>query len=102
MEEIVDEMQKRIEGELRVIENEPLFQGGDSQYLDLLLDISKGAELGFEHGASDARFLADHGIKGIVWGAEGEQTQHAPDEHINIESVEKLYRILEEYISRIV
>ncbi len=101
MEDIVEEMRMEIEGDLSVIENEPIFQGGNSKYLDMLLDISKGTELGFEHGASDARFLAEHGIKGIVWGAEGDQTQHAVDEHINIESVKKLYRILEEFISKI-
>jgi succinyl-diaminopimelate desuccinylase len=33
-----------------------------------------------------------------VWGADGDQTQHSQDEHVNIESVYTLYRILDEFM----
>jgi succinyl-diaminopimelate desuccinylase len=100
METIFQNIQDEIKGELIVEKKEPLFQGGDSPYLDLLLEIAKDTEVGFEHGASDARFLAAHGIKGIVWGADGDMSQHSADEHVNIDSVYKLYALLDEFIKR--
>jgi succinyl-diaminopimelate desuccinylase len=100
MEKIFLEIQGKIKGELVVERKEPLFEGGDSPYLDLLLEIAKGIEVGFEHGASDARFLSAYGIKGIVWGADGDMSQHSDDEHVNIESVYQLYGLLDALIQR--
>ena len=88
---LVKQMRRKIKGELLVEMNEPLFLGGESPYLDFLLDISKNTRLGFEHGASDARFLQEHGIPGIVWGADGDLTAHAYDEHVNPDSFYELY-----------
>jgi succinyl-diaminopimelate desuccinylase len=100
MEAIFKKIQNEIKGELIVEKKEPLFKGGNSPYLDLLLEIAKNAEVGFEHGASDARFLSAHGIKGMVWGADGDMSQHSDDEHVNIDSVYKLYDLLEAFINR--
>ena len=100
METIFKDIQDEITGELIVERKEPLFQSGDSPYLDLLLDIAKDAGVGFEHGASDARFLAAHGIEGIVWGADGDMSQHSADEHLNIDSVYKLYELLDVFFNR--
>jgi succinyl-diaminopimelate desuccinylase len=79
---------------------EPLFLGGESPYLDLLLDISKDTKMGFEHGASDARFLQEHGTPGIVWGPDGDLSAHAYDEHLNLDSFYELYRILDLFVAR--
>jgi succinyl-diaminopimelate desuccinylase len=98
---LVRQMRDRIKGELLVEMKEPLFLGGDSAYLDLLLEISKNTSLGFEHGASDARFLREHGMPGIVWGADGDLSAHAYDEHLNLESCYELYRILDLFIARV-
>ena len=100
MEKIFLEIQPKIKGELIVERKEPLFEGGNSPYLDLLLEIAKDTEVGFEHGASDARFLSAHGIKGIVWGADGEMSGHAADEHVNIDSVGRLFDLLVAFINR--
>ena len=100
MEAVFHEIQKQIQGELVVEKKEPLFESGDSPYLDLLLEITENTEVGFEHGASDARFLSAHGIKGIVWGADGDMSQHSADEHVNIDSLYKLYDLLEAFINR--
>ena len=100
MEAIFKKIQAEIKSELVVERKDPLFEGGDSPYLDLLLEISKDAEVGVEHGASDARFLIAHGIKGIVWGADGDMSQHSADEHVNIDSVDKLYDLLDTFINR--
>ena len=99
-DELIQKIRKSIKSELQVEEKEPLFEGGRSPYLEFLLKIAKDTRLDFEHGASDARFLADHGIKGIVWGADGDFTAHAKDEHINIDSLYRLYRILDEFMQR--
>ena len=100
MEAIFQNIQDKIRGELIVERKEPLFQGGGSPYLDLLLDISKDTVVGVEHGASDARFLSAHGIEGIVWGADGDMSQHSADEHLNIDSVYKLYELLDTFFNR--
>ena len=101
MDDLVGEIQRHIQGELVVEAKEPLFNGGDSPYLDLLLGVDEDTEVGFEHGASDARFLSDYGIKGIVWGADGDQSQHSESEHVNLESIGALYRSLEGFIKAV-
>jgi len=101
MDDIVEKIRGEIKGELRVEMKEPIFFGGDSPYLKSLLEISKKTKVGFEHGASDARFLAQYGMTGIVWGADGDQSQHSEKEHVNIPSVHALYGILDEFLSQI-
>ncbi|UCH20069.1 MAG: M20/M25/M40 family metallo-hydrolase [Deltaproteobacteria bacterium] len=100
VDQLVSQMQSEIKGQLIVEAKEPLFHGGESPYLDLLLDISQNSKVGFEHGASDARFLSENGIKGIVWGADGEMSQHTTQEHVVIESIYEIYQILNEFIER--
>jgi succinyl-diaminopimelate desuccinylase len=95
---LVKNIQEKIKGRLVIEEKEPLFIGGDSPYLDRLLEITGVTRLGFEHGARDARHLYQYGIKGIVWGADGEMSQHTAEEHVNIDSVHKLYRFLDRYM----
>lgn len=101
MEELVEKIQNNIQGDLIVEKNEPLFVGGESPYLDLLLNLSKGTCVGFEHGASDARFLSQYGMKGIVWGADGEMSQHTSNEHVIIESIGRLYNLLDQFMGRV-
>jgi succinyl-diaminopimelate desuccinylase len=98
IDRLVSQMQKEIKGRLTVEAKGHLFYGGQSPYLDVLLKIAKNTEVGFEHGASDARFLSAHGIDGIVWGANGDMSAHAIDEHVNIESVYELYRLLDAFV----
>jgi succinyl-diaminopimelate desuccinylase len=100
MEALFKNIRKEIKGELVVEKKEPLFESGDSPYLDLLLQIATDSEVGFEHGASDARFLSAHGIKGIVWGANGDMSQHSADEHVNIDSLYRLYDLLDAFINQ--
>ena len=63
--------------------------------------VSPQATIGFEHGASDARHLAAHGIPGIVWGADGDESQHSADEHVDIQSVLNLSELLKKFISKL-
>ncbi len=79
---------------------EPLFLGGDSPHLDLLLEIADKTGTGAAHGASDARFLSNYGIKGVVWGADGDMSQHALDEHVNIASIRALYDALNDFMEK--
>jgi succinyl-diaminopimelate desuccinylase len=101
MDEVVRKIRAEIQGELAVEAKEPLFWGVDSPYLKLLLEVAAGTEVGFEHGASDARFLMEHGTAGIVWGADGDLSQHSSEEHVNIQSVYALYGILDEFLKRV-
>jgi succinyl-diaminopimelate desuccinylase len=98
---LVKAMRAEIRGELQVVSTSPMFLGGNSPYLDRLISLSPATRLGCEHGASDARHLADHGIPGIVWGADGDMSQHCEDEHIHIDSLITLYNTLDQFLSAI-
>jgi len=98
---LVQAVRMSIQGEVQVVSKAPMFLGGKSPYLDKLLSFTPSTVLGCEHGASDARHLADHGIPGIVWGADGDMTQHAENEHIDIDSFIRLYNILDQFLSGI-
>ncbi len=100
VEELIDALRRDVRGEIDVLQLEPVFHGGESPYLEMLSEISGSAEIGFEHGASDARFLAEYGIKGVVWGADGDQSQHSMDEHVHIQSIFDLYRMLSIFLKR--
>ena len=94
-------IRKVVRSEVRVEAKEPVFIGGKSSYLDLLVRHSGGAAVGFEHGASDARFFSLQGIPGAVWGADGEMSQHSHDEHVVIASITRLYEGLENFFNAI-
>ena len=69
----------------------PVFESRPSPVTDRLLQIVPGATLTREHGASDARYLMDHGIPGAIWGAQGFGTQHGLDECVSISSIADLH-----------
>lgn len=100
MDRLFRQMKKRIRGELTLESKAPLFHAGESPFLDLLLETARDSVTGTEHGASDARFLSDHGIPGVVWGADGDRSHHAADEHIGIDSVFRLYELIDEFVKR--
>jgi succinyl-diaminopimelate desuccinylase len=99
MDAVVAAIRSEIRGEVEVVEREPLFLGGGSPYLDRLLAVAGQPEVGCEHGASDARFLSAFGIPGIVWGPNGDNSAHSVDEHVNIDSLLALHRILDEFLT---
>ena len=98
---LVKAVRADIQGELQVVSTSPMFLGGNSPYLDSLLSFTPSTLLGCEHGASDARHLADHDIPGIVWGADGDMSQHSENEHIHVDSFISLYTILDQFLSSI-
>ena len=98
---LIEQMRAVIRGDLVVLKKDPLFDGMPSPYLDLLLEISPDTKTGCEHGASDARYLAEHGIAGIVWGAEGQMSQHTANEYLVIESLTELHRRLTRFLWRV-
>ncbi|WP_419661013.1 peptidase, M20 family protein [Desulfosarcina variabilis str. Montpellier] len=97
-DQLFDQMQAMVDGELSVIRKEPMFLGGTSTYLEQLCELAPDARIGFEHGASDARFFSEKGINGIIWGADGDNSAHAADEHVNIDSILKIYRVLTRFV----
>lgn len=98
-DQLVEHMRSAASGELIVEAREPLFLAGDSPYLDRLLEAAETASTGFEHGASDARFLSAFGVPGIVWGADGDRSAHSEDEHVDIDSIGRLYRRLRRFLA---
>ena len=96
---LVAQLRANLQGEIEVLAFDPVFEGGTSPYMNLLRDIVPEAAWGMEHGASDARFLAVNGIPGIVWGANGDMSQHTNDEHVHLDSIHTLYRYLDRFLS---
>ena len=93
-------LQRKITGELVIEQKEPMFLGGESPYLDLLVDLYGDITVGNEHGASDARFLSVRGITGIVWGANSDNSAHTLKEHIQLDSLYKLYDRLDTFMEK--
>jgi succinyl-diaminopimelate desuccinylase len=94
---LVADLESRIRGQLEVQTVDPLFIGGGSPYLERLLACSPDTRTGSEHGASDARHLSAVGIPGVVWGADGENSQHTHDEHVVLDSVADLLQRLDRF-----
>lgn len=101
VDKLIEQIKTNIKGELQVGKKEPLFQSGESRYLDQLLAQLPETATGFEHGASDARYLARFGMNGIVWGADGEMSQHTSEEHLVIESAFTLYDALDRFMQTV-
>lgn len=100
MEQLFEKLQTEFYSRFVVESIEPLFSNGESPHLNLLLDIAKETRIGFEDGANDSRFLAKHGITGIVWGANGNRSRHSENEHVEIESVYELYGLLDQFMQQ--
>lgn len=95
---LVQAIREKVRSQVEVMEREPLFFGETGGPVRTLLHIVPEARLGQAHGASDARFLSQFGIPGIVWGADGEESQHAETEHVVIDSMVQLYRALDRFV----
>ncbi len=90
-DDIIAAITRTVQSKISVKAKEPLFSSGPSNYLNQLRDCSKDSSLSFEHGASDARYFSKKGIPGVIWGADGEMSQHTEDEHVVIDSIFWLY-----------
>jgi succinyl-diaminopimelate desuccinylase len=101
VDDLVQRIRAAVSGAVTVQEREPLFISPGSPYLDRLLALTRGTRTGIAHGASDARFLTQFNIPGIVWGADGNNSQHSADEHVDIQSMARLYDILDHFASDI-
>lgn len=93
-ERLLADMRAAVNGELAVSRVEPLFATGRTPWLERLLAHAPGSSTGCAHGASDARFLTDLGIPGVVWGAEGNTSQHTDGEHLVVASLIPVYEAL--------
>lgn len=95
---LLEAIKAAVAGEVTLIRRDSIFNGGQSPLLDRLRTFAPKAELTRAHGASDARFLSEHAIPGIVWGADGAGTQHSEGEYLVIESLERLVGSLEGFL----
>lgn len=100
-EKLVEEIRACTTSKVILDALDPVFDSGPSPYLDLLVKHSKGAGVGFEHGASDAKYFSTRGIPGAIWGAVGNMSQHTENEHLEIESLSRIYGCLEQFLMEI-
>lgn len=101
VDDLVKRIQAAVSGKVIMQEREPLFISPGSPYLDRLLSLAKESRTGIAHGASDARFLSQFNIPGIVWGADGNSSQHSTEEHVEIQSISRIYDILYRFVADI-
>jgi succinyl-diaminopimelate desuccinylase len=94
-------LQALVDSRLVIERKEPIFMGGRSHYLELLQKVVPELQVGFEHGASDARFFSERGIDGIIWGAAGDHSAHARDEHVRIDSLDRLAADLDRFLTAV-
>jgi succinyl-diaminopimelate desuccinylase len=98
LDALVERLRHELRSQVHIEASGPVFDGGESPYLDKLLQIAPAARLGVTHSASDARFLTEYGIPGVVWGAGGDDSAHSPEEHVNLSSVGRLYDLLDAFL----
>lgn len=98
-EAIITSIRNVVKSEVLVERIEPVFASPKSPYTERLLALAH-AEAVQEHGASDARYLQDNGMAGVVWGAEVFGSIHTAHECVSISSIgflhEKLTRLISE------
>ncbi len=99
--EMLSSIKNTVQSNVTLLEQAPLFYGGDSPYLHLLQKYSGGARLGFEHGASDARYFSEKKVPGVIWGADGEMSQHTEEEHIVLDSLYEMYDRLDRFLKEV-
>ncbi len=97
-DEIIATIEENVESNVTVLAKEPVFFGGSSPYLQVLQQSCDAAIFSFEHGASDARYLSGSGIPGVIWGANGDMTQHTSGEYLVINSLIPLYDGLHRFL----
>ena len=101
MDDLVQQIQAAVTSQVIAQEREPLFISPGSPYRERLLALAKNTRTGIAHGASDARFLSQFNIPGIVWGADGNSSQHSTEEHVEIQSLSRLYDLLDRLVTDI-
>jgi succinyl-diaminopimelate desuccinylase len=98
LDALLDLLSRELRSKVRVEARGPVFDGGNSPYLDRLLSMAPSAQIGFTHSASDARFLTEYGVHGIVWGAAGDESAHSAHEHVDLQSANRLYGMLDDFL----
>lgn len=100
-DKLIASIQAKTCSEVVVRAKESVFKSGQSPLLDLLVAKSGGARVGFEHGASDARYFSSLGVPGAIWGADGEMSQHSENEHIVLSSLYQLYDRIDSFLTHL-
>ncbi len=99
-EQLIDMVRDAVKGEVDVLRIDPVFASPPSEYTDFLLKLS-GAERVQEHGASDARYLQDLGMSGVVWGAEVFGSIHGVNECVSISSINMLTETIQKFVAKL-
>jgi succinyl-diaminopimelate desuccinylase len=100
-DEIIASIRAAVQSDVTVLETGGIFDGGTSPYLDLLVQHAGNPRIGFEHGASDARHFSSKGIPGVIWGGDGEMSQHTDQEHIVLDSFFHCYDCLDRFLTEV-
>ena len=96
--DLLQEIGTHLESDLSIDMIEPVFITGATPFMGRILSLSPDIKTGYEHGASDARHLISYGLTGVVWGANGNLTQHSMDEHVEIDSIHTIFQRLDSLI----
>ena len=98
--QMIREMEKKLRFSHLTQESlDPVFTAGNSSYLSLLALAAPQARYVHEHGASDAHYFSENHIPAVVWGADGEMSQHSDEERVRIDSLALLLSRLRVFFS---
>lgn len=98
LDELLAQITSSVRSKVTVQSRVPVFASLPSPLIERLASHWDNAVIGFEHGASDARFFSEIGIPGVICGPEGEMSQHTSNEHIVLPSLYQLYNRLNSFL----
>lgn len=96
--EIIAAIRSLVRSNVEITALEPVFCTGKTHYLDVLKTVVDKAYFASEHGASDARYFSKKKIPGVIWGADGEMSQHTDNEYLLLDSIQPFYTRLNQFI----
>lgn len=94
---LIEAIRADVASEVEVVSVDTLFNGGDGPVTRYLAELAGNIEKVAEHASSDARFLNRTGTPGVIWGPQGNMSQHTDEEHVEIESLYSLYGVLDRF-----
>ncbi|VVS92243.1 M20 family metallopeptidase [Desulfoluna spongiiphila] len=98
---LIEAIRADVTSEVEVVSVDTLFNGGEGPVTRYLAALAGDIEQVAEHASSDARFLNRSGTPGVIWGPQGNMSQHTDEEHVEISSLFTLYGHLDRFVTAV-
>jgi len=98
---LIEAIRSDVASEVEVVSVDNLFNGGEGPVTRYLARLAGNIEMVAEHASSDARFLNRTGTPGVIWGPQGNMSQHTEEEHVEIDTLFSLYETLNRFVDAV-